>query len=64
MKAAQVYKPHWGSSKKKVAACSPEFMINVVGEKLSDRRFADDVALTTEDVKDMAHQLNTVNEES
>ena len=32
--------------------------------KLSNLRFADDVALTTEDVKDMEHQLNTVNEES
>ena len=29
-----------------------------------DLRFADDVALTTEVVKDMEHQLNTVNEES
>ena len=27
-------------------------------------RFANDVALTTEDVKDTEHQLNTVNEES
>ena len=33
-------------------------------EKLLDLRFADDVALTTEDVKGMEHQLNTVNEES
>ena len=27
-------------------------------------RFADDVALRTEDVKDLEHQLNTANEES
>ena len=32
-------------------------------EKMSDLRFADDVALTTENVKDMEHQLSTVNEE-
>ena len=38
--------------------------INIDGEKLSNLRFADDVALRTEDVKDMEHQLNTVNEES
>ena len=38
--------------------------INIDGEKLSSLRFADDVALTTEDVKDMELQLNTVNEES
>ena len=38
--------------------------INIDGEKLSDLKFADDVALTTEDVKDMEHQLNTVNKES
>ena len=31
---------------------------------MSNLRFADDVALTTEDVKEMEHQLNTVNEES
>ena len=29
-----------------------------------DLRFVDDVALTTEDVKDKDHQLNTMNEES
>ena len=34
------------------------------GEKLSNLRFADDVAQTTEDVRDMEHQLITVNEES
>ena len=34
--------------------------IDINGEKLSNLRFADDVALTTED---MEHQLNTVNEE-
>ena len=33
-------------------------------EKLSNLRFADDVPLTTEDVRDMEHQLITVNEES
>ena len=38
--------------------------INISGEKLSNLKFADDVALTTEDVKDMEHQLSTVNEES
>ena len=34
------------------------------GEKLSDLRFAVNLAITTEVVKDMNHQLNTVNEES
>ena len=34
------------------------------GEKLSDLRFADDVDLTTEGVKYVEHQLNTVHEES
>ena len=38
--------------------------MNTDGEKLSDVRFADDEALTTEDMKKMEHQLNTVNEES
>ena len=38
--------------------------INIDGEKLSNLRFADDVALTTEDMRDMEHQLTTVNEES
>ena len=38
--------------------------INIDGEKLLNLRFADDVALTTEDVRDMEHQLITVNEES
>ena len=38
--------------------------INIDGEKLSNLRFPDDVALTTEDVRDMEHQLITVNEES
>ena len=38
--------------------------INIDGEKLSNVRLADNVALTTEDVKDMGHHLNTVNEES
>ena len=38
--------------------------INTDGEKLSDLRFADDVALTTENVKNSEHQLNTVNEEN
>ena len=31
---------------------------------MSDLRFAEDVALTTKGVKDMGHQLKTVNEES
>ena len=38
--------------------------INIDGEKLSNLRFADDVALTTEDVRDMERQLITVNGES
>ena len=38
--------------------------MNTDGEKLLDLTFADGVALTTEGVKDMEHQLNTVNEES
>ena len=38
--------------------------INIDRENLSNVRFADDVALTTEDVKNIEHQLNTVNEES
>ena len=33
-------------------------------KKLSDLRFADDVVLTTDDVKDAEHQLYTVNEKS
>ena len=33
-------------------------------KKLSNIRCADDVALTTEDVRDIEHQLITVNEES
>ena len=33
-------------------------------KKLSDLRFVDDVALTTEGVKDAEHRLITVNEES
>ena len=37
---------------------------NIDGEKLSNLRFADDVTLTTKDVRDMEHQLITVNEES
>ena len=38
--------------------------INIDGEKLSNLRFADDIALTAEDVRDMEPQLITVNEES
>ena len=38
--------------------------IDIDGEKLSNLRFVDDVALTTESVKDVEHQLNTVNKES
>ena len=41
-----------------------EKRINIDGDKLSNLRFAEDVALTTEDVKDMEQHLNTVNEES
>ena len=41
-----------------------EIGIDVDGEKLSNLRYADDAALTTEDVKDMQHQLNAVNAES
>ena len=37
--------------------------INIDGEKLSNHRSADDVALTIEDVRDMEHQLITVNKE-
>ena len=32
--------------------------INIDGEKLSNLRFADDVTLITEDVRDMEHQLS------
>ena len=38
--------------------------INIDGEKLPNLRFADDSALRTEDVRDMEHQLITVNEDS
>ena len=41
-----------------------EKKIDIDGEKLSHLRFADDVALTTEDVRDVELQLTTVNEES
>ena len=37
--------------------------INIDGQNLSDLRYADDVALPSEDVKDMEHQLNTLTEE-
>ena len=37
---------------------------DVDGEKLTDLRFADDVALTTSTVEDMEVQLNILNEES
>ena len=33
-------------------------------KKLADLRFDDDVALTTEDVKDVEHESNTMTEES
>ena len=36
--------------------------LNVDGEKLTDRRFADDVALITTSVKDMEVQLNELNQ--
>ena len=35
--------------------------VNIDGEKLTDLRFADDVALTTSTVKDMEIQLNDLN---
>ena len=38
--------------------------INVDEERLSDLRFADDVALPTETIEDREHQSNAVNEES
>ena len=38
--------------------------VNIDGEKLTDLRFADDVALTTSTVKDMETQLNDLNTES
>ena len=38
--------------------------LNIDGEKLTDLRFADDVALTTGKVKDMETQLNEINKES
>ena len=38
--------------------------INIDGDKLLDLRFVDDVALTTEGVNNMEHQLNIMNEES
>ena len=41
-----------------------EKVVNIDGEKLSGLRFADDIALTTEDVIDMEHQLSTMNEEN
>ena len=37
---------------------------NIDGEKLSNLRFTDNVALTTEDVRDMEYQWITVNKES
>ena len=38
--------------------------IDIDGENLSDLRFAKDAALTTECVKDIEYQLNSVNEVS
>ena len=38
--------------------------ISIDGENMSDLRFAADVTQTTEDFKDMEHQLNTVNKEN
>ena len=38
--------------------------INIDGEQLTDLRFADDVVLTTSSVKDMEHQLHSLNDES
>ena len=41
-----------------------ELGLDVDGEKLTDLRFADDVALITSSVKDMETQLNNLNIES
>ena len=38
--------------------------IDIDREKLSDLRFADDAAQTTESITDREHQLNTQKEES
>ena len=38
--------------------------IDIGGERLTDLRFADDVALTTNTVEDMEQQLNILNEKS
>ena len=38
--------------------------INKDGEKLAELRFADNVALITEDVRYLEHHLNTLNEEN
>ena len=38
--------------------------MNIDGEKLLDLGIASDVALTTKDVKEMEHQLNSVDAES
>ena len=38
--------------------------IKIDGEKLLELRYANDVAIATEGVKQCEHQLNTVNEES
>ena len=34
IKSALVYKPHWDSRKKKVAACSPEFTVIVLANEV------------------------------
>ena len=38
--------------------------VNIDGEKLTDLRFADDVALITSKVKDLETQLDNLNKES
>ena len=36
IKAALVYKRHWGSRKKTVVACSPEFTVSIPREILEE----------------------------
>ena len=38
--------------------------LDIDGERLTDLRFADDVALTTNNVDDMEQQLNILNDQS
>ena len=61
---ARVHMGNQASDKIPVLRGVRQGAINMDGEKLWDLTFADDVALSTEGVKDMEHQLNTVSEES